>query len=260
MKIKLLTLNIWHGGRRFDEVVDFIKMTDADIVMLQEVRSSEYPGVERRQRTLQEYRKLGIYPYDDFAPMNKELTETGGKGYTGIAVFSKFPIKTSQSHFIASEYSETYRDVPGQYQNSPRVLQEVIIDFDGLDFNVFNLHGPWNLDGDEYSGERQEMERIIRDETLDKQRVIVAGDSNAKVSNRAIWQLTHLNSVFDIPPTSTFNMRQKDNPGYATSVVDIMMVSPDMNVLSSECPDVNVSDHLPIIAELEYQRSDRLTK
>jgi endonuclease/exonuclease/phosphatase family metal-dependent hydrolase len=61
----------------------------------------------------------------------------------------------------------------------------------------------------------------------------------------------HLVSVFKDELTTTFNMKQKSNPGYATSVVDMMFVSADVKVADHECLQVDVSDHLPLIVTLD---------
>ena len=37
MKIKVLTLNVWHGGRLWDEMIEFLVKEDADLLLLQEV-------------------------------------------------------------------------------------------------------------------------------------------------------------------------------------------------------------------------------
>ena len=39
MKIKVITLNVWHGGRLWDELMAFLKSEDADVLILQEVHS-----------------------------------------------------------------------------------------------------------------------------------------------------------------------------------------------------------------------------
>jgi endonuclease/exonuclease/phosphatase family metal-dependent hydrolase len=58
-------------------------------------------------------------------------------------------------------------------------------------------------------------------------------------------------SVFGNSLATTFNMSQKTNPGYATAAVDMLFISREIKVTSSECPQVNISDHLPLIATLE---------
>jgi endonuclease/exonuclease/phosphatase family metal-dependent hydrolase len=46
-------------------------------------------------------------------------------------------------------------------------------------------------------------------------------------------------------------MHRKDNPGYATAAVDMLFVSPGIKIIDRQCPDVDISDHLPVVATLE---------
>jgi endonuclease/exonuclease/phosphatase family metal-dependent hydrolase len=56
--------------------------------------------------------------------------------------------------------------------------------------------------------------------------------------------------VFGEELKTTFNMKHKDNPGYATAAVDMMFISPDIKVSEKACPEVDVSDHLPLVVQL----------
>jgi len=91
------------------------------------------------------------------------------------------------------------------------------------------------------------MAEVVIEAVKDKQNVIVAGDTNAKQTNQAILDIEqHLVSVFKRDMTTTFNMRHKDNPGYATAAVDAVFIDRGMKVIEKQCPDVDVSDHLPL--------------
>ncbi len=46
-------------------------------------------------------------------------------------------------------------------------------------------------------------------------------------------------------------MRRKKDPGYATSAVDVVYVSPEIKIISRDCPNVDISDHLPLVATLD---------
>ena len=96
------------------------------------------------------------------------------------------------------------------------------------------------------------MTEVIIEEVRDKPRVVLAGDSNATYDNKLFDELdSHLKSAFSRGLKTTFNMRQKTDPGYAAAAVDMIYVSPGIKVLRSACPDVDVSDHLPMIASVE---------
>lgn len=252
MKLKIISLNLWLGGILLDSVIQFLREQDADIVLLQEVFNGTDPTLEQRFRSMQVLKEALGYPYEDFAAAYRDFDLTNGLMQRGDAVLSKFPIKERHATFLAGNYSETYRDVPEQYKDCPRELEHVVIETPDGDMNVFNLQGVWDLDGDSFSEQRKKMAEVILAAVKGKKHVVLGGDTNARPTNKAIQMIENeLINVFKSELTSTFNMRHKDNPGYATSVVDMLFVSPnDIEVLSRECPDVDVSDHMPLVIEI----------
>ncbi|MBI3620307.1 hypothetical protein HY214_04160 [Candidatus Roizmanbacteria bacterium] len=95
------------------------------------------------------------------------------------------------------------------------------------------------------------MSKVIIDEIKDKENIILAGDFNVKPKTKTITDIeNYLVNVFKNELKSTFNMRQKTDPGYATAVVDMIFVSRNFKVAKHSCPDIDVSDHLPLVAEL----------
>jgi endonuclease/exonuclease/phosphatase (EEP) superfamily protein YafD len=96
------------------------------------------------------------------------------------------------------------------------------------------------------------MSNVLIELVKNKERVILGGDTNAKPTNKSMINLENsLLSVFGNNLATTFNMSQKTDPGYATAAVDMLFISHEIKVISSECPQVNISDHLPLIATLE---------
>lgn len=234
-----------------EDVIAFIKAKNPDILLLQEVLNGEDPEFEPQHRTMQVLQEAFGFPYEHFAPEYLEIDETGGNAQVGNAVLSKFPITSSDiKEFIP--YTEEYHNVEGNYHNCPYNLQHVVLDTPVGEVNVFNIHGVWDLDGDSFSPLRQKMSNIVLDAIEGKANVILAGDTNAKSTNKAMLAVGEkLHSVFGQELKTTFNMRRKDNPGYATAAVDMMFVSPTIKVVAHDCPDVDISDHLPLTATLE---------
>ena len=48
---------------------------------------------------------------------------------------------------------------------------------------------------------------------------------------------------------TTFNMKRKTDPGYAAAVVDMIFISKNIEVISHDCPQVDISDHLPLVCK-----------
>jgi len=256
MQVKVVSLNTWHGGRLFDSMVEFLRDQNADILMLQEVFNSDDPTLEPRFRCYTELQKLLGYRYADFAPA---LTFTASDGSVadmiqGNAVLSRFPLSSKEPIFFNEPFGN-FVDTNANAPTCPRNLQRVVAETPVGPLHVLNLQGVWDLEGDNPSEKRYNMARIIIEQARGKKRVVVAGDTNAKPTNKAMLTLEeHLNSVFKNELKTSFNTRRKDMekfPGYGTAVVDLMYVSPDVKVLAKDCPSVDISDHLPLTATLE---------
>ncbi len=255
MILKVISINLWHGGKLFDQLLEFLIEQDADIVLMQEVYNGEDLMLAPQFRSMQSLNAKLNYPAAAFAPAFRDFDRTDGKAQRGEGIFSKFPLNIQTSTFFSeSGYSETYRDVPGNFQHCPRELQHVIAETPVGDVHLFNLQGIWDMDGDNFSAARRKMGETIAQAVANKSRVILAGDTNARPTNKC-WDLVHkhLRNAFGNTLITTFNMRRKDNPGYATSVVDMLLVSPDVEVLEKSCPDLDISDHRPLITTLKIQ-------
>ena len=253
MTIKVISLNIWCGGKLMPALVDFLRAQDADILALQEVYNGQDPALPDHYRSMESLKaRLWEYRFTDFAEAYQE-TITSGKVSHGNAVFSKFRITASSVSFMADPVSVDfeYHDIPEHWPLLPAPLQLTEIDALGQKINIFNLHGVWDLDGDNYSERRQRMSQVILAETSGLSNVILVGDTNAKPTNQAMRDLeAQLKPVFGDELITTFNLKHKTNPGYATAAVDLMYLSPEIEVVSRDCPDVDISDHRPLVVEL----------
>lgn len=257
MKLKFLSLNIWNGGRLIDNVIAFLREEDADIVVLQEVYNGTDPSLDRQCRSMQILGEALGYGYQEYVPFYRDFDIADGKAECGTAILSKFPIKSSNHVFFDGEYTETYTNAEGEYWKCPHALLHVVCETPAGEANVYNLHGVWDLDGDNYSEKRRDMAEAVVNAVKGKTNVLLGGDTNAKMTNQAILDIEkHLHNVFGRELTSTFNMRRKDNPGYATAAVDTIFVSPDIQVLDKTCHDVDVSDHLPVSAIVKIGGND----
>jgi endonuclease/exonuclease/phosphatase family metal-dependent hydrolase len=252
MKLKVLCLNLWLGGRLMDEIIDFLRRQNADIVLLQEVYASEDSRTPKNYRSLETITSELPYEYMDFAPALVDNMPKG-KVLSGNAVLSRFPITSREVIFFREPFSERPHPEDPQYMpSSPRNLQHVQLKTPGGRLELYNFQGVWDLDGDNYSDRRREMSQKIIGAVKGKRNVILAGDTNAQPTNKAMREVEkHLRSVFGTELQSTFNMKHKTNPGYATARVDMMFVSPNIKILEKRCHDVDVSDHLPLSATLE---------
>lgn len=236
MQLKILCLNIWHGGKLREPLLEFLKAEDADILMFQEA----YDPKELRLD----------YPHQRFDP-NFLQHINGEKHDIGNAVFSKYPIISFDVQFYFEPYGDGYEDRRETYPFFPRNLQHVVIDAKGIQLNVFNTHGIWGEDGED-NERRLKVSDMIIEAIQDKEHVILGGDFNVNEATRSMQNVEkYLTSIFKGERTTSFNMKRKTLPGYATSVVDFIFVSPGIKLISHASPTVDVSDHLPMVATVE---------
>ena len=248
MQLKFLTLNILKGDL-LNKVIDFLRKEDPDIVVLQEVYNGTDSFRARKYRSFSVIKQeLGI-PHGAFAPAFLDVTE-GRNVDNGNAIFSKFPIRSSHVVFFDVPYG-SYIDSPENYAHCPRNLLRTILNVDSREIDVINTHGIWGLDGKD-SKRRLKMSQTIVKNVQDKELVILAGDFNLQPSTRTIGNIEkHLRNVFADELQTTFNMKRKTHPGYAAAVVDMIFVSKSFRTLDHYCPQVDVSDHLPLVCILE---------
>lgn len=247
--IKFLSLNMWLGGKLFDQVFTFLKKENADIIHLQEVNNGNNTSWDRQFRTLDILKREFPNYHCVFAP-HVLGSRPFGKVEQGNAILSRFPIHADKIIFYDVVFGERSEE-EADWSTWPCNLQHATIQVDDTTLHVFNTHGPWGIDGKD-NPRRLRMSEVILQNIQKKEYVILSGDFNTLPNTATIRNIEHhLTNVFGNELTSTFNMKRKDKPGYADSVVDMIFVSKNIKILEKDCPMVDVSDHLPLICKLE---------
>ena len=244
-----------------DEIIPFLKRENADVVALTEVFDGHNSDWEARYRSMDVLREALGYPHEAFAQTFCEV-EDFGEVNQGNAVLSKFPIQSQdiialepyakrdarvahQQYFSASGDEQAMAQV---FMNTPRNIQHVQIDIRGNTLNLLNTQGPWGMDGLD-DDRRLAMGRAIGERVSALKNVVVCGDFNVQENTQSIALIEQqLKNVFKGELTTSFNMEQKKThrfaAGFATSVVDMLFVSPDLSIVEKAVYPDNVSDHL----------------
>lgn len=258
MKLKIVTLNLWSTpttDQIFEKAVQFLFDQKADLIFLQEVNDGKSDKLPNKFKAVKILKEKFPGFYFDFARAFTDMRHNEGKVDNGQFLLSRFPIISSANIFFDVPYGKYDHDLMTDFSQFPANLQSVTIKVGEQKMLLLNLHGPVWYDGDMFTERRAKMAQKILD-LIDQTTcpVILAGDSNATQGNKAIQLIkSKLKSVFENHLTTTFNVLRKDivkYPGFAQSVVDIIFVSPNIKVISSLCPQVDISDHLPLIAEI----------
>ncbi|HSW89923.1 MAG TPA: endonuclease/exonuclease/phosphatase family protein [Patescibacteria group bacterium] len=250
MQIKILDLNLFEGGLFWPNIEKLIQKENPDILCLQEVFNGDAKQ-SPNFRTIEQLDKLlpGFHHY--YSPELFEIWPFG-QGDGGNAIYSRFPMREEQTIFLHREYQKILRPRNEKdFSHYPKNLQSVVVEIDGKRLHVANMHGIWGLDGKD-SKERLQMSKLIVKEVKGKKPLVLAGDFNLKPDTVTIQYIEKLlTNVFKGEMKTSFNMRHKDNLGYASAVVDMFFASPDIKIVSKSVPGDDVSDHLPLLVTVE---------
>ncbi|MBP6913447.1 MAG: endonuclease/exonuclease/phosphatase family protein [Candidatus Levybacteria bacterium] len=249
MKLKIVTLNIWRG-EIYKEAIKFLMQENADIIFLQEVYDGKDKNLPIPYRLYSFLSEMFPRHFSVFGAQFCDITEYGNIE-EGNAIFSRFPIISSKNTFFDVPYSVFNNRLKERFDDNPQAILQAKLKFGEGILNTFCVHGVWGFDGKD-NERRFTMAKVIKKETAGVNNTIMAGDFNLVHNTQAVGQIEeNLTSVFRNELVSTFNMKYKDNGGYATAAVDMVFVSSNISVLSKNCPQVDVSDHLPLVATLE---------
>jgi endonuclease/exonuclease/phosphatase family metal-dependent hydrolase len=249
MKVKLMTLNINHGGELIENICDFIEAEQPDILLIQEAYNGINPKLEQRFRSMDILARSmnATQTFFTSAYMDGDVDIDRGNG-----IISKFPIIASEGTIFNSAYRTIHNESNlGDWSDQPRVIQVCEIAVEGKHINIANVHGIWDFHGRD-SDKRIEQAQLILEQIQHKRSVILAGDFNMNPDTKAISLISEsIPLIFGNDLKTTFNMSRKSNPDFGNAVVDMVFASPDIKITSTKCPNVDVSDHLPLIVEFE---------
>lgn len=251
MKFKFLTLNIWNGGRLMPAVLDLLRDEQPDIFFLQEVNSRTEPELEDRFRSLaiihQHFPNYDYY----FGKVFGDLRPKEGLVVEGNAIFSRWPLKNCTNTFIDLPYAEVEHWKWTDFSQLPEAIASAEVTLGDQQLLLLNVHGPWEL-SEQDSIRRLHMRDRILELIAGHTLVLAAGDFNVVPTTRTIKDVeTKLTNVFQPELMTSFNLKHKTNPGYATAVVDMVLSSPKLKVIEKKVPQQDVSDHLPLVVEFE---------
>ena len=254
--MKIITLNLFYPGPNelFLQAVKWLVSQQADIMLLQEVCSSPSKTLPEKFRKLEVLKTSFPAYFADFMPCVTDTREIEGEVTDGNLVLSRYPLSELKHVFVDKGHGFYDHDATTDFSEWPAGFIVGNLELENKRIKLINLHGPVNLNGSEADERRLKMKEKLLQELEDESRVILGGDSNARINNPIIKELeSKLINPFAGELITTFNISRKNlvkNPGYAESIVDVLFVSPEIKVLSHTQPQVDVSDHLPLVIEI----------
>lgn len=251
MRVKVLCLNLWYGGRLWEPLLAFLRRENPDILCAQEVYDGRDVSLPPWFQTVERFKQDLGFPHVSFAAAYGEVTPHGVIP-CGNAVFSRLPLTPVHVWFYDTPFNPR-RDEEAErpdFTRTPRNLQHVAVETAAGPINVFNTQGIWGFD-DRDNPRRLHQSEVILRAVRGKPRTVLAGDFNVGEDTETMRRIgSALTSIFVEEFVSSFNLRHKTAPGFATSVVDGVFVSSDLRVVSRRAPHADVSDHIPLVCEL----------
>lgn len=249
MEIKILQWNVWYKEKP-EHIARVLNEIDADIVCLQEVSEvmPGAPGVNVMESL------AGAFPH----PGKFFLAQTWTNGGVvtrnlGNAIFSKFGFAGEKTFFIqdsGSGFPEA--DDEGRvYAETDIILNET------TKLSVATTHMSYThaFEGSEKRDE--ENRQLLKCFSKDRKHFIFCGDLNATPQSPFIQTFEQktglIPALFFAEPTWTtkpfeYNGFKADTLDYR---LDYVFTSIDINVISSEIIQTDVSDHLPILTTIK---------
>lgn len=256
--MKLISLNTW-GGKVFEPLSSFIQKhaTDTDIFCFQEVfktTANLTKGAGFRLNLYQEIEKTLPNHQGYFAPsLDKYIAGSFQPNFVdfnlswGLAIFIKKNIKVeSAGDFFVFGKRGSFN--PKDLNSLPRNTQFLTFTKNGKKFTIANLHGIWVKNTKDDTPTRFEQSRKIK-EFLDKQdgEKILVGDFNLDINTKSI-KILESNMINLIKEYHISTTRNSFFPG-ADKFADYTFTSERLKVINFQVPNIEVSDHLPMILE-----------
>lgn len=243
--LRVMSYNIQYGNEGLDSVIAVINDEKPDIIGLQEVdvhwqtRSAFVNQAELLAKgTGMEFRFARIYqiPNEDASKPAREF---------GVAVLSKYPIRSFTNHTITRLSTQDSTPVPAPL---PGFL-EAVIDVEGTPVRVLNVHLDFRRDP---SVRRQQVGDMLKAMGNSEVPTLMFGDMNARP---------------DAPELEPLFQRLRDTWSYSqgpgltgparnpAGKIDYVLMSDAFRVNRTWVSKVYASDHFPVVAELVLTRS-----
>lgn len=253
--LKLLSLNIW-GGRRFSELIGFLKekSSEIDIFCFQEVLDTSTDTKTTHEQRANIYDELiAALPnfWSFFAPAQKGWDYEGKVDFPielGLAIFVRKEIKIKSNGGIFVYKRRDEHKLEDKWKDSfPRNLQYINFEREGKELWVGNFHGLWWPDTSDTKDRIKQSEQINKFFAGKNGEKILAGDLNLTPESKSLKilekDMRNLIKDFVIKSTRSSLFDKADE------IVDYVLVTKGIKVKSFEAPLVAVSDHLPLILE-----------
>ncbi|CEG26272.1 endonuclease/exonuclease/phosphatase family protein [Bacillus sp. B-jedd] len=241
VSVNFMSYNIHHGVG-IDNILDLeriaglIRDEGADIVAIQEV-DRHYGARSDFEDQAKKLAELLGYHYVYAANLDLDPLEEGAeRRQYGTAVLSKYPIIQAENYLLPS------------FGKEQRGLLEATVNVKGNHIRVYNTH--LGLTVSQRLAQVEEINKIV---SAKKTPAVLMGDLNAEPDSDEVKQLLNGANLVDAfenrDNADTFPV---ENP---IKRIDYIFASEGLKIFNQEVIYSTYSDHLPVIAEIELERT-----
>ncbi len=250
MVYKFIQINIYKG-KYLNDLLKFLKEQDPDFISLQEVSGGADNLCEDKSLSLFEHLKGHLLL---FGSEKHDYDLTDSQGFMGNAVLSKHKLIDTKVIPLKSYVQIDLKTSKDQnfWPNGPRHLLDCTYIVDGLNIHAMSVHGAWTAPPAD-TDETLRQSRIISAHLKNtNEPFLLGGDFNNVIQSKTIGLINEVSNNFllnsGILETTNPKVHKIAPRGY---LIDFIFASRDIKLKKLTVPKITVSDHLPVIAEVE---------
>ena len=219
--MRIVTLNVWARNAQYERVVEFVRKSSADIVVLEEI----YPvGVPH------------LKPLENDFPYHSSLTL---EARFGMVIFSRWPLERARNEFLSDR--------------NPVIAARVLVNETPLEIFGVHLSRPLTRAGSvRQANQLAGLPKLFQDKSLAQ---IVVGDFNATPWNPGFFDFLSRAGLSESRLGCGVQASWPSGlPAALRIPIDHCLVSNNIHVVGHEVGPSVGSDHLPVIVDLEVRR------
>lgn len=245
MRLSVLQWNIWHL-EKVENIISVLKKYQPDIICLQEVvNNAERNNYKNVAQSIAD--EIGYELHFAIA-----YTDSETKSELGNAILTKSVQKNKTVFFIKNDSTGS-----SSYAGEPRICMTNDIDTHiGKSITIATTHASYEHAFEDNSSKKAQVNRLIKFVDECENPLILTGDLNLPPNSDSIQRLSAvLRNAGPAISEKTWTTKPFSHNGFEETNLnwrlDYIFVSKDIKVISSQIINIEYSDHLPILAELE---------
>lgn len=246
MRIKILQWNILYY-EDVNKIISVIKKANPDIVCLQEATKGS-----KWNRGINVAHKIASkFGFSFYFPLIQKFIKEYSTGWLGNCILSKFPIQV-QKNIILQNGIRNSKD----FSKQTRGYIEIKVKHNDGELTVGAAHLSYSHRFIHTKERKKETSKLIKVLKTKKNRFIFMGDLNAMPNSYTIKQIRrYLTNCGPDFSQKTWTTKLFQHQNFKTSKLnwrlDYVFATKDIKVKSAKVIKTKVSDHLPILVEIE---------